>query len=354
MTVGIVLDEVFLGHRARGEHPERPERLAAVARALSEHGLASRGSRLPTRAVTPDEIGRVHTAGYLADLEREVPGRTGHLDEDTFFSPGTWPAALAAAGGAVDLTLASIEGRLPRGLAVVRPPGHHATPDHAMGFCLLNNVGIAAAAARAAGVPRVAIVDWDVHHGNGTQDIFYSDPNVLFVSTHQWPLYPGTGASTEVGAGAGAGTTVNLPLPAGSGDAEYAAAFDEVIVPALRAFRPELILVSAGFDAFVDDPIAGMDVTVGGFAGMARSIRQVADELCQGRMVCVLEGGYDLAGTAAGALATFDCLSQPDAGAAPAAKPEIMREARLAIEATKRALTPHHPGVWPGRSEEQR
>jgi acetoin utilization deacetylase AcuC-like enzyme len=353
MTVGIVLDEVFLGHRARGEHPERPERVAAVAAALQAHGLAERGTRLPTRAVRDEEIGRVHAGRYFSDLERTVPGRSGHLDEDTFFSPGTWPAALAAAGGAVDLTLASIDGRLPRGLAVVRPPGHHATPDRAMGFCLFNNIAIAAAAARAAGVARVAIVDWDVHHGNGTQDIFYEDPSVLFISTHQSPLYPGTGASREVGAGAGAGATVNLPLPEGSGDAEYAAAFDEVIVPVLGAFKPELILVSAGFDAFADDPIAGMEVSVGGFARMARTIRGVADELCEGRMVCVLEGGYDLAGTAAGALATFDCLSgRPAAETSPAGDVVIMRGARQNIEATKRALAPYHPGLWPGRNQE--
>src|SRR5512143_2025727 len=203
MTVGLVLDEVFLGHTPLVHHPERPERLAAIGRALTEHGFVATAERLPPRRVRDFEIGRIHAAGYLADLERTVPGRTGWLDEDTYFSPGTWPATLAAAGGAVDLVQASVSGRLPRGMAIVRPPGHHATPDHAMGFCLLNNVAIAAAAARAAGMARVAIVDWDVHHGNGTQEAFWQDPDVLFVSIHQALLYPATGSVEEVGWGPG-------------------------------------------------------------------------------------------------------------------------------------------------------
>ena len=347
MRVGVVLDELFLGHEPPGPHPERPERARAIGRGLFDHGLHDRGERLHTRRAREEELGRVHRAGYLADLERQVPGRSGWLDEDTYFSPGTWPAALAAAGGAIDLVHASLDGRCPRGLAIVRPPGHHATPDHAMGFCLLNNVAIAAAAARAEGASRVAIVDWDVHHGNGTQDAFWEDPSVLFISTHQYPFYPGSGAASEIGGGAGKGTTMNVPLPEGSGDAEYAAAFDELIVPALLAFKPELILVSAGYDAFKDDPLAGMEVTAGGFARMARSVRTVADVLCDGRMVCILEGGYDLAGIAGGILATFDTLAEhaarPDA---PGTVP-ILRDARQNIEATKRALASYFPGVWP-------
>ncbi len=349
MTVGLVLDEVFLGHTPLVHHPERPERVAAIGRALTQHGFVSTAERVPLRHVRDFEIGRVHAAGYLADLERTVPGRSGWLDEDTYFSAGSWEAAqLAAAGGAVDLVEASVSGRLPRGLAVVRPPGHHATPDRAMGFCLLNNVAIAAAAARAAGLARVAVVDWDVHHGNGTQEAFWQDPDVLFVSTHQFPYYPGSGAAEEIGGGSGIGRTVNIPLPGGSGDAEYAVAFDEVVVPALRAFRPDLILVSAGFDPFVDDPLAGMEVTGAGFARMARAVRRVADELCDGRMVCVLEGGYDLAGLADGVLATIETLWQSRVGVdAPVPDERIHRDARQNIEATKRALASYFPGVWP-------
>jgi acetoin utilization deacetylase AcuC-like enzyme len=347
MQVGFVIDDLFLGHEPPSDHPERPERLRAIGTALAEHGLASRGTRLPTRAATDEELGRVHEAATLAELERHLPGRRGWLDEDTYFSPGSWKAALAAAGAAVDLTLASVDDRLPRGIAIVRPPGHHATPSRPMGFCLLNNVAIAAAAARARGCARVAIVDWDVHHGNGTQDAFYADPTVLYASTHQYPFYPGSGASTEIGLGAGVGTTVNVPLPEGSGDAEYAAAFDEVIGPTLRAFRPDLILVSAGYDTFVDDPLAGMRVTAAGFVRMARSVRAVADEVCSGRMVCVLEGGYDLDGLAAGALATFDALGQErvEPVRAPSREP-ILRGARQNIEATQRALASYFPGAW--------
>ncbi len=347
MKVGFVLDEVFLGHRPLGAHPERPERLLAVGRALAEAGLAEQGDRLPIRPAAGDELGRVHSGGYLSELERTVPGRSGYLDQDTYFSPGSWEAALAAAGAAVDLTLASISGRCPRGLAIVRPPGHHATPDRSMGFCLLNNVAVAAAAARAAGCARVAIVDWDVHHGNGTQDAFWNDPAVLYVSTHQYPFYPGSGAATEVGGDDARGATVNIPLPAGSGDHEYAVAFDEVVAPALRAFRPELILVSAGYDSFIDDPLAEMRVTRAGFGRMARTVRAVADEVCQGRLVCVLEGGYDLRGLAEGASSTFAALAadRVEPPVPTLANPEELHSARLNIEAAKRALSPHVPGL---------
>jgi acetoin utilization deacetylase AcuC-like enzyme len=346
MKVGLILDELFLGHRAELDHPERPERLLAIGQALAAAGLEQRAVRLKLRAAVGDELERVHTASYLSDLERTVPGRTGYLDEDTFFSPGSWDAALAAAGGAVDLALAALSGRFPRGLAVVRPPGHHATPDRSMGFCLINNVAVAAAAARAAGCARVAIVDWDVHHGNGTQDAFWDDPTVLYASTHQHPFYPGTGAADEIGGGAGRGATVNVPLPAGSGDAEYAAAFDEVVAPALRAFRPELLLVSAGYDPFAGDPLAEMRVTAGGFRRMAQVLRAVADEVCDGRMVCVLEGGYDLDGLAEGASSTFEILA---ADTAPPPPPrgatQELSSARANIEAAKRALSSYYPGL---------
>jgi acetoin utilization deacetylase AcuC-like enzyme len=345
--VGLLLDEVFLMHRMPDGHPERPERLLAVRDALSAVDAPARSQRLAVRRAREDELGLVHEAGYLQDLGRMLPGHQGYLDADTPFSAGTWEAALAAAGGALDTALASLDGRCPRGLTVVRPPGHHAEPGRAMGFCFLNNVAVAAAAARAGGCPRVAIVDWDVHHGNGTQDAFWRDPNVLYVSTHQYPFYPGSGAAEEIGAGEGRGATVNVPLPAGSGDAEYAAAFDEVVVPALRRFRPELILVSAGFDAFVDDPLAEMRVSVAGYRRMAHAVRAVADEMCQGRLVCVLEGGYDLDGLGACAAATFEILAAPGRHHAPAplraaGQQPLLPAARAAIDAVIRAagLTP--------------
>jgi acetoin utilization deacetylase AcuC-like enzyme len=339
--VAYAIDEVFQGHRSPPGHPERPERLLAVRDGLARAGFVERGAQLPVRRVREEEIGLVHTAGYLGELTRAVPGASGYLDEDTFFSPGSWEAALAAAGAAVDLTRASMDGRHARGFGVVRPPGHHAEPDRAMGFCMLNNVAIAAADARARGAARVAIVDWDVHHGNGTQHAFYADPDVMYVSTHQWPLYPGTGASTEIGEGAGRGTTINLPLPAGSGDADYAAAFDDVIAPALRAYKPDVILISAGFDAWQDDPIAGMRVTARGYRRMAEVLRAVADEVAGGRLVAVLEGGYDLNGLTACVAETFDVLAAEHTPQVAPASGAVSPEARARIDATRRALEGH-------------
>lgn len=344
MKLAYVLDQVFTEHRPPNAHPERPERIDAVREALRAAHLAERGTALRVREATEDEIGRVHSAGYVSELTRNVPGRSGWLDADTYFSPGTWKAAAAAAGAVTDLTRAVLSGRFQRGMALVRPPGHHAEADRAMGFCLVNNVAVAAATARDQGAGRVAIVDWDVHHGNGTQHIFHDDPTVLYLSCHQYPFYPGTGAPAEVGVGAGRGATVNVALPAGMGDAEYAVVFDEVFLPALRRFRPDIILLSAGFDAHVDDPLASMQVTRQGYASMAGKMRSVADEVCDGRLVCALEGGYDPRGLGGGVVAVLDAFDAPAvtamlAGAAGASRSAaIQPRARLAIDATLAAL----------------
>jgi acetoin utilization deacetylase AcuC-like enzyme len=335
-VLGYVLDEVFVQHRAPIGHPERPARAEAVRDALVAAGVRERGTQIAPRPATDEELARVHTGAYLDDLTREVPGKSGWLDADTYFSPGTWDAATRAAGGVGDLALRVLAGELARGLAVVRPPGHHATADRAMGFCLINNVAVAAAAARAAGAARVAIVDWDVHHGNGTQDIFWDDPSVLYASCHQYPYYPGTGAPDEVGGEKARGATVNCGLPAGAGDQEYAAVFDEVFAPALRAFKPDLVLVSAGFDPFEDDPLAGMRVTHAGFGAMAARLRAAADELCGGRIVMALEGGYDLGGLAGGMTRVLEALVGEHAPAV-SAPVSVSAPARVAIDATKRA-----------------
>ena len=316
--LGYVLDDLFGQHRAPSGHPERPARVEAIRDALRGAHLAERATHVPIRAATDEELARAHDGAYLDELVAAVPGNTGWLDPDTYFSPGTWDAARAAAGSAAELATAVLTGRFAQGLAVVRPPGHHATRSRAMGFCLLNNVAIAATAARAAGAARVAIVDWDVHHGNGTQDIFWDDPSVLYMSVHQYPYYPGTGAASEIGGPNARGATVNVGLPGGSGNAEYAAVFDRVFLPALARFKPDLILVSAGFDAYEHDPLAGMRVTHAGFRAMAQRLRDAANRLCGGRIVALLEGGYDLDGLAGGMVATLEAFLEapPEAAAA--------------------------------------
>ncbi|MBX3271594.1 MAG: histone deacetylase [Sandaracinaceae bacterium] len=287
-------DPSFDDHRARGPHPERPERLEA-ARAGARAALEGASVlALAAREASRRALRAVHDEGYLDALEAALAEGWGQLDEDTFCSPGSRLAALRAAGGAAQLAEALVAGEARRGLALVRPPGHHAEADRAMGFCLLNNVAVAAEAARAAGAERVAIVDWDVHHGNGTQHVFEARDDVLFISLHQWPLYPGTGRASEVGRGPGEGRTVNLALPSGSGDEVYAEAFRRVVLPALRAHAPDLVLVSAGFDAHARDPLASMHLSSAAYAAMASAIVEVADELGHGRVGFFLEGGYDL------------------------------------------------------------
>ncbi len=333
--LGYVLDEIFVQHRAPSGHPERPARVEAVRDALLAAHIEQRGTQIATRAATDEELARIHTGAYLSELERVVPGKTGWLDPDTYFSPGTWAAARAAAGSACDVATRVLSGELSKGIVVVRPPGHHATRDSAMGFCLLNNVAAAAAAVRAAGAARVAIVDWDVHHGNGTQDIFWDDPSVLYMSVHQFPYYPGTGAPTEIGGPNAEGATLNVGLPAGSRDADYAAVFDHVFAPKLESFAPDLILISAGFDAFEHDPLAGMRVTHTGFSQMAARLRQAAERISNGRLVAVLEGGYDLEGLGGGMTATLDALvAENPARIAPVAMPAAQTLARAAIEGT--------------------
>jgi acetoin utilization deacetylase AcuC-like enzyme len=328
-------DPLFLQHRSRGYHPERPERLAAARRgveAVEREG--ARACALPPRDATDAELLRVHVPGYLAELRR-FAGHYSTLDADTYLAPASLDAALRAAGGAIALVEALLAGDGPRqGVALLRPPGHHATRDQGMGFCLLNNVALAAAAAIHAGLTRVAVVDWDVHHGNGTQDIFWADGRVLFVSLHESPLYPGTGAAREAGEGPGLGRILNVPLPAGATDAVYRLAFDEVILPVLRRFQPQLVLVSAGFDAHARDPLASMQLTEAGYGWMGQKLREVADESAASRLGLFLEGGYDLT-------ALEESLASSLRGALgwPVAEPEgpVSPRHRDAIEAVRRA-----------------
>ncbi len=286
----LVDDAIFDRHEPLGYHPERPERLAA-GRAAVAHAAAT-WTHVEAREADSADLERVHDARFVEALER-LRGRTGMIDPDTYVSTQSVDAARRAAGGAV----AMVDGMMKTGamgVALLRPPGHHACPDHAMGFCLLNNVAIAAAHARANGAKRVAIVDYDVHHGNGTQEMFYRDPSVLYVSLHQYPFYPGTGAADETGEGEGEGYTVNVPLMAGGGDAVYRAAFDRIVMPVLEEYAPDLILVSAGFDAAARDPLAEMTLSANGYGYMTQKLGEQARRSAGGRIALVLEGGYDL------------------------------------------------------------
>ena len=289
---GFVLDERYLEHDTGSGHPERPDRIGVLLPAIVERpGLR----QVEARLATGDDVTLVHDEGHFTKVAGTRQVSHYAFDPDTPVSARSFNTACLAVGGLLALLDEVMAGRLRNGFAFVRPPGHHAERSRAMGFCLFNNVAIGAAYLRRCHrVSRVLIVDWDVHHGNGTQHLFASDPAVLYASTHRYPFYPGTGAVDEVGYGDGEGFTVNVPFPAGFGDAEYLDAFRRIIEPIALRYRPEIILISAGFDPHVHDPLGGMGVTENGFAGMARSLLGVADEVAGGRCVAVLEGGYDL------------------------------------------------------------
>ncbi len=310
----LATDPVFAEHDTGIGHPEAPARLEAVAAGLARSGLGADLVLLAPRQATRAELVRVHPGAHLDHLEA-VCARGGHFDADTPGSPGSWPAALAAAGAglaAVDaLTAAgSEETRASGAFLAVRPPGHHARATQAMGFCLVNNVAIVAAELRSRGA-RVAIVDIDAHHGNGTQEIFFADPNVLYCSFHEWPLYPGTGRHDEVGVGAGVGTTCNLPLPAGATGDVYLRGLDRVVEPLLDRFQPDWLLISAGFDAHRKDPLTGLELTAGDYRTLVGRLVQAVPA---GRTITFLEGGYSSTGLRDSVRATVPVL----AGVAPA------------------------------------
>ncbi len=309
MSVILLHTDRFAEHQTPPGHPERSER-AEVMEVVAKRWRARGTEVVAPRAATHEQLARVHESDYLRRISETV-GRAVALDPDTYTSPESHNVALLAAGATVDAVERVMAGAHKTALAMVRPPGHHAERARAMGFCLYNNVAIGAAHARAQGARKVAIVDYDVHHGNGTQHLFEADPSVLYISTHQYPYYPGTGAAGEIGRGPGQGFTVNLPLEVGAVDEDYRLVFDEVVVPVLRQFEPDLLMISAGFDAHERDPLAGMRLTTPSFGAMTMALRKVAEECCRGRVVAVTEGGYDLQALAASLDAAIEALGSP-------------------------------------------
>jgi acetoin utilization deacetylase AcuC-like enzyme len=308
MSAGYVYNPVYLKHDT-GQHVEVAARLEAIISHLEKTGLTSQLTLIEPRPATVDEIALVHRRDYIKEIEETARRGGGWLDPDTVMSAGSYEAALYAAGGLIRAVEAVMGGEVDSAFALVRPPGHHATAGQAKGFCLFNNIAIAAKYALTEyKLERLLIIDFDVHHGNGTQEAFYDNPQVMYISTHQYPFYPGTGSIEETGSGAAEGTNINIPLPAGCGDAEYLKVFEQIITPAAQRFNPQLILASAGYDGHRADPLAMMELTVAGFGQMTGVIKGLADELCGGHLAFTLEGGYDLNALAASVKATFDTL----------------------------------------------
>jgi acetoin utilization deacetylase AcuC-like enzyme len=315
MATGYLYDALYLQHFQRG-HVEGPERLEEINRALDETGMRDRLMALAPQPISIERLSRVHQSRHVERV-RSVAERGGGglmgLGDETYVAPRSFEAALLASGAVVTGLETVLRGEVKNAFALVRPPGHHAFADHGEGFCLFNNIAIAATTARAEfQIERVLIVDFDVHHGNGTNAIFYRDPNVLYFSTHQWGIYPGTGYWDEVGEGAGSGFSVNVPLLPGWGDEVMRRIFADLLVPIARRFHPELILVSAGYDPSWTDRLGSMLVTTQGFFDLTRTLVQLSDELCGGRLVMTLEGGYGLDGLAYGVVASFAAMLGDD------------------------------------------
>ena len=309
-ATGLVISRDYAAHLTGAGHPERPDRVTAIVERLEADGLTARARVIAPRAATDEEILRCHAADYLRIVTEDVADGLDRLSTgDTPLSPRSLDIARLAAGGVIAAVDEVAAGRVRNAFAVVRPPGPHATPAKGMGFCLFDNVAIAARHAQVKhGLRRVLVADWDVHHGNGTQDMFYEDGSVLFFDTHQHPRYPGTGRADETGRGAGAGLTINCPFPAGAGRAEIVGAFREKLAPAADAFRPDLVLVSAGFDSRAGDPLGDFRLTDDDFAELTGMVMEIADRHCDGRLVSTLEGGYALEGLASAVAAHVRAL----------------------------------------------
>lgn len=328
MTTVYVTHPRYVEHDLPG-HPEHAGRIRAIWQQLDTTGLSNRLRRLEAQPVAEEWVAAVHTRPYLDLLNKieRIQDQITHLNPDTYIGPNGYTIARLSAGGVVQAVEEVLSGRARSALAAVRPPGHHAMPGYSMGFCLLGNVPIAAHYARQVhGIKRLMIVDFDVHHGNGTEAMFYDDDGVLFISTHQYPFYPGTGAAEDTGRGRGRGYTINIPLAAGHGDRSYAAIFERVVWPAAARFQPELIMVSAGFDAHWTDPLAGMRLSLTGYAHLTRELIRMADQFCGGKIVFALEGGYNLEALAHGVRNIAHALLGEDEISDPLGPPRFDRE----------------------------
>jgi acetoin utilization deacetylase AcuC-like enzyme len=312
MKTGLLLDPLYTDHDPGPGHPECPQRYTAIMKALTASDLLPKLASIPSRAAEMSEIERCHPRHYIELARDEVAAGLDTLSTgDTNVCEKSYHIATRAVGGVINAVDAVMSGKLTRAFCAVRPPGHHARPSQGMGFCLFNNIALGARhAQKQHGAAKVVIVDWDVHHGNGTQDIFYEDGSVFFASTHQSPWYPFTGHAEETGAGKGKGSTMNFPLPAGTSMKPIGEAFETKLLPAITAFKPDLIMISAGFDSRVDDPLGQFKMTDDDFATLTKLLMKAADDHCQGRLVSVLEGGYNLTGLASAVTAHVGALIQ--------------------------------------------
>jgi len=310
--ISVISHPEYLKHETGRRHPEEPARLTAILRHLETTGMLDQVVRAEPTEASLDWLSLAHTADHISTIEEACRRGVRALDPDTYISPDSYHAALLAVGGALMAVDHVMDGTAANAFVALRPPGHHAERERAMGFCLFNNIAIAARyAQKRYGLKRILIVDWDVHHGNGTQHAFEDDPSVLFFSTHQFPFYPGTGRESERGTGAGLGYTVNVPMAAGCGDHDYREVFENILAPVAQRFEPHMILISAGFDAHRDDPLANMNVTEDGYAQMTAIVREIAERHCDGRLVSLLEGGYNLEALARSVERHLQVLGQP-------------------------------------------
>jgi len=306
---GIIKDRTFLLHSPDHPHVENPERLIAINQMLEGEKLLNELTVLTPRFATNDEIELIHPPIYVKEIEETSQNESSQLDGDTYTSRETFKSALLAAGSTIECVEKTFRGEVPSSFAFIRPPGHHAEKDRAMGFCIFNNIAIGAQyALKKLGLNKIAIVDFDLHHGNGTQNAFYKTDEVLFISSHQFPHYPGTGSMKELGSGKGEGYTINIPLPVGFGDTEYSTIYWEIINPVLKEYNPDLILISAGFDTYISDPLSGMEITGEGFYDIVSAIRDASQKCCDGKMIFALEGGYSPIGLKEGCFNVLKCM----------------------------------------------